>query len=372
MGYDPFVTGVSSGGRERGPAGMLRFATIGTSGIAEQFLLALADVGEADYVAAYSRDLARAREFGAPFGARLFFDDVDDLVGCDEVDAVYIASPNALHAEQALAAIRRGKHVLVEKPFAANEAEARLVFDEARRAGVVALEATRSLHVPAFSTIERIVTEELGQVRLATFRFSKVTSRIARLRAGERINVFDPTLSGGALMDIGVYCVEPAVALFGRPEKVHALAVTSLAAGATADDPCGLIDLAGEALLGYGDKIVCLSYGKLTDDIVSSQVEGERGTLAWDQVSCPANLRVHTHEDRGMVFRMEGASVTPVQSELPERDMVCEISDFVLAVRGEGEALAARERFEAVTVDSLSVMDEIRRQAGVRFPADAR
>ncbi len=351
---------------------MVRFATIGTSGIAEQFLLALADVCEADYVASYSRDLARARDFGTPFGARLFFDDIDDLVSCEDVDAVYIASPNALHAEQALAAIRHGKHVLVEKPFASNEAEARLVFDEARRAGVVALEATRSLHVPAFSAIERIVAEDLGQVRLATFRFSKVTSRISRLRAGERINVFDPHLSGGALMDIGVYCVEPAVALFGRPERVCALAVTSPAVGTSGDDPCCVIDLAGEALLGYGDKVVSLSYGKLSDDITSSQVEGESGTLAWDQVSCPANLRVHAHEDRGMVFRMEGASTTPVMTELPERDMACEILDFVSAVRGEGGALAARERFETVTVDSLAVMDEIRRQVGVSFPADAR
>ena len=59
-------------------------------------------------------------------------------------------------------------------------------------------------------------------------------------------------------------------------------------------------------------------------------------------------------------------------TELPERDMACEILDFVSAVRGEGGALAARERFETVTVDSLAVMDEIRRQGGVSFPADAR
>ena len=350
----------------------VRFATIGTSEIAEQFLLALEEVEGAEFVAAYSRDAARAREFGSRFGAGLSFDDLDDLVGCDEVDAVYIASPNSLHAEQALVAIRRGKHVLVEKPFASNEAEAKMVFEEAREAGVVALEATRSLHVPAFAEIERIVAGELGQVRLATLRFSKVTSRISRLRAGERINVFDPRLSGGAVMDIGVYCVEPAVALFGRPERICALAVTSPAAGAAADDPCGTIDLSGEALLGYADKVVSLSYGKLSDDILSSQVEGERATLVWDQVSCPANLRVHAHEDRGMVFRMGEASVVPVECALPERDMACEISDFVSAVRGDADALAARERFESVTIDSLAVMDEIRRQVGVRFPADAR
>ena len=348
----------------------VRFATIGTSGIVEQFLLALEEVEGAEFVAAYSRDESRARDFATRFGAIRHFDDLGALARCEDVDAVYIASPNGLHARQALAMIGAGKHVLVEKPFASNEAEARDVFDAARSRGVVALEATRSLHVPAFAEIERIVREGLGQVRLATFRFSKVTSRIARLRAGESVNVFDPELSGGALMDIGVYCVEPAVALFGPPREVRALAVTVPVPAHAPGDPYGLVDLAGEALLGYGDKVVSISFGKVCDDVVSSQVEGERGTLVWDQVSCPDNLRLHEHEDRGMVFRVEGASTTPVAVAVPERDMACEVRDFVSAVRGEGEALLARDRFERITLESLAVMDEVRRQIGVRFPAD--
>lgn len=350
--------------------GAVRFATIGTSGICERFVEALAEAQGAEYVAAYSRDLERARAYGEPKGARLFFDDLDALAACEEVDAVYVASPNAAHAPQTLKMIAGGKHVLVEKSLASNEREARAVFDAARERGVVVLEAMRNLHVPTFAAIERAVAEELGPVRLATLRFSKVTSRMARLRAGERLNVFDPALAGGALMDIGVYCVEPAVALFGRPETVRALAVTAPVPGCAEGDPCDTADLAGEALLGYGDKIVSLSYGKMSDDVLPSQVEGEEATLAWDQTSCPVNPRVYEHEDKGMVFRVEQAPFRPIPVEVPDNDMVCEIDDFVAAVRGVPEALAARDRFERVTVDSLAVMDEIRRQVGVRFPAD--
>lgn len=350
--------------------GTVRFATIGTSGICERFLEALAVAEGADYVAAYSRDLGRARSFGERYGARLFFDDLSELASSDEVDAVYVSSPNGLHAEQALAMIAGGKHVLVEKSLAANEREARRVFAAARERGVVAMEAMRNLHVPTFAAIERVTASELGAVRLATLRFSKVTSRMARLRAGERLNIFDPVLAGGALMDIGVYCVEPAIALFGRPATVHALSVTSAVPGCTPDDPCSVIDLAGEALLGYGDKIVSLSYGKTSDDVIGSQVEGERGTLVWDAISCPVNLRVHVPEGGGQVFRMGEASLRPVETSVPEKDMVCEIADFAAAVRGEQEALARRNRFERVTLDSLFVMDQIRAQAGVRFPAD--
>lgn len=348
----------------------VRFATIGTSGIAEQFLLALPEVEGAQYVAAYSRSLEGARAFGEKHGATRFFDSIDELAACDEVDAVYIASPNALHAPQALALIAAGKHVLVEKSFASNEREAREVFDAAREQGVVALEAMRNLHVPAFAAIEGTLPE-LGAVRLATLRFSKVTSRMARLAAGERLNIFDPRMSAGALMDIGVYCVEPAIALFGRPQEVRALSVTAGVPGET-DERYAKIDLAGEVLLGYGDKVVSLSYGKMSDDVLSSQIEGERATLAWDATSCPEKLRTYGHEDKGMVFRVEGPDASPVDVEVPERDMACEIRTFVGAVAGEAEAVAHRARLEAVTLDSLAVMDEVRRQVGVRFPADER
>ena len=348
----------------------LRFATIGTSGICERFCRALALCDGAELVGSYSRDVARARGFGEKFGASRFHDSLDALADDPGIDAVYISSPNALHAPQALRMIAAGKHVLVEKSFASNEREARGVFDAARERGVVALEATRNLHVPAFGTIEKIVSSELGNVRLATLRFSKVTSRMGRLRAGERLNIFDPRMAAGALMDIGVYCMEPAIALFGRPQTVRALALTSRVPGCEPGDPCDTIDLAGEVLLGYGDKIVSLSYGKTSDDALPSQVEGESATLVWEPTSGPERLRLYEHEDKGQVFRVEGADYRPIEVEVRENDMVCEIEDFVRAVAGDERSLAACERFETVTLDSLAVMDEVRAQVGVRFPAD--
>lgn len=349
----------------------MRFATIGTSGICEQFLLALEVTEGARLAATFSRDAGRARAFGEPRGATLFFDSLSDLAASPDVDAVYVSSPNALHARQALEMIAAGKHVLVEKAFASNEREAREVFDAARAAGVVAMEATRNLHVPAFGAISRAVSE-LGRVREATFRFAKVTSRMARLEAGERINIFDPLMSAGAVMDIGVYCVEPAVALFGRPQAVHALGATAAVPGEEPGSPYSRIDLTGEALLDYGDKVVSLSYGKTYDDVLPSQVAGERATLTWDSISCPEGLRLYEHEDKGMVFRVEGPSGRPLPVDLPERDMSCEIADFVAAASGDAAALERRAWCERVTLDSLSVMDEIRRQVGVRFPADDR
>ena len=343
----------------------IRFATIGTSGICEQFVNALKDVPASELVGCYSRSLDKARDFSLAHGASLAFDDLSVLASSDEIDAVYISSPNALHAPQAIELLRAGKHVLVEKSFASNAREAGGVFAAADASGVVAMEAMRNLHVNTFERIGREV-ERIGKVRLANFSFSKVTSRVAKLRAGERINIFDPAMSAGALMDIGVYCVAPVIALFGEPEHVCAVGVTAEVPGCDEGDPCRLIDLSGVIALGYPDMAVSLTFGKVSDDKIACQVQGEDATLVWDQVSCPENLRVYDHEDKGMLFRLETGEGRRIDVAPPERDMTCEIQAFVDGVRGKRDL----SRFREITLGTLRVMDEARRQMGVVFPAD--
>lgn len=343
----------------------IRFATIGTSGICEQFVNALKDVPASELVGCYSRSLDKARDFSLAHGASLAFDDLSALASSGEIDAVYISSPNALHAPQAIELLRAGKHVLVEKSFASNVREAEDVFAAADASGVVAMEAMRNLHVNTFERIRREV-ERIGKVRLANFSFSKVTSRVAKLRAGERINIFDPAMSAGALMDIGVYCVAPAIALFGEPEHVCAVGVTAEVPGCDEGDPCRLIDLSGVIALGYPDMAVSLTFGKVSDDKIACQVQGEDATLVWDQVSCPENLRVYDHEDKGMLFRLETGEGRRIDVAPHERDMTCEIQAFVDGVRGKRDL----SRFREITLGTLRVMDEARRQMGVVFPAD--
>ena len=331
----------------------VRIATIGTSGICQRFLDALASYDGAEYAGAYSRDLARARSFSQEHGGTLAFDSLEDLCSSPDADAVYISSPNAAHASQALSLVLAGKHVLVEKSFVANAREATRVFDAASEQGVVAM-----------------TLPQLGEVRLAQMGFSKVTSRISRLRAGERLNVFDPRLAGGSLMDIGVYCVEPAIALFGRPASVSASLVTTSVPGEPEDSPYGTVDLAGALLLGYGDKAVSLSFGKVSDDLAPCQIEGERATLIYQDITKPHDLRVVEHVDRGMTWGTVGGNERTVEVENPENDMVCELADFCDAIRGDAGALERAAMWSKVTLESLRVMDVAREQAGVRFPAD--
>ena len=361
---------------------MIRIATIGTSGITACMLDALSRTEGAVYVGTLSRDPERAAAFTEEHGGTLPFTSLDELADSDEVDAVYIGSPNALHHDQAMACIAGGKHVIVEKPFCANRREAAEVFNAAREAGVVALEAMRPLHDPAFHALKEALPR-LGAVRRATLRFGKYSSRYDEILAGRRTNIFDCAMASGSLMDIGVYCVEPLIELFGEPSRV-------LAAGTLLDEGTrgltnGPIDGSGFILASYPHMTAMLAHSKVTNDLSDSQIEGELGTLTVTGISAPTGARLDLRSDAAKKADAVGyssAQTVEQDIELPsfENSMQHELSDFLDAVRNVRMGADAAEapcgpfgpvsHFRDVTLASLNLMDEARRQMGVRFPAD--
>ncbi len=353
----------------------IRFATIGTSPITERFIDSLAYVEGAEIVGTHSRDIEKARSFGQPHGATLFFDDIAAIAASDEIDAVYIASPIMAHFPQARELALAGKHLIVEKSLCSNVSEAMNLFDAAHEAGVVVMEAMRNIHGPGFAAIEQALPQ-VGTVRQATIRFGKRTSRMPRLRAGERPAVFDPHYSTGSLMDIGVYCIEPAIALFGAPSHIDARLITMPVPGEPQNSPYPIIDLGGELLLSYEDEtgriatVVNISYGKVGDGLAPSEIQGEAGTLLWDETSEPCNVRFSAAVDAGYGFAAAHGELCEIEVEQLPNDMACEVGDFCRAVRGEANARALMDRCEEVSLASLAVMDEARRQSGMRFPAD--
>ena len=195
---------------------MLRIATIGTSPITENFIEALGANDRAVFAGAQSRDAERAHAFTQEHGGKHDYSSVEELAADPAIDAVYIGSPNACHAPQALALISAGKHVLVEKSFCSNRREAQEVFDAAERANVVALEAMRPLHDPAYYQFKDAL-EQIGRIRRATIRFGKYSSRYDDILAHRHTNIFDCNMASGGLMDMGVYSVEPMIDLLGAP-----------------------------------------------------------------------------------------------------------------------------------------------------------
>lgn len=344
------------------------FAVVGTSQIADDFIEALRECAGARYVGSVSRSASRAAEVTERHGGTVPFAGLDEALACEEVDAVYIASPNACHAEQALACIEAGRHVLVEKPLAENERRARTVFEKADGHGVVAMEAMRSVHDPGMDAV-RAAVARIGRVRRASLRFGKYSSRYDEVLAGRQTNIFDVRLATGALMDLGVYCVEAMIALFGAPQSISCAPV--LIGDADTDTTGGVIDGAGTILARYADKVVELSYSKISQDLLPCQIEGELGTVTYGGVSVPAwgtlRLRARAALQAGYSAATSDAdTVEELVFEPCANNMRYELEDYVSAVHGETDAGAYRE----ITLASLAVMDEARRQAGIVFPAD--
>ena len=359
---------------------MIRIATIGTSSISDNLIEVLNANPRATYVGTLSRRAATAETYTRDHGGSRPFTSLDELAASPEVDAVYIGSPNALHGDQALACIAHGKHVLVEKAFGANRAEAARVFAAAEEANVVALEAMRPVHDPAFWAL-RDALPQVGRLRRATLRFGKYSSRYDEVLAGRHTNIFDCAMASGALMDIGVYTVEPMVALLGMPD--HTTCSAALLDEATRTITNGTIDGAGVITASYPGMVATAHYSKITNDLSSSQFEGELGTLTVDGISVPSHASIDLRASKGGdTVGYSGIDTTTRELELPHvsNTMAYELDDFITAVEGAQagtpvlEAAAGPfgtvEYFRNLTLSTMTLMDEARRQAGIAFPAD--
>jgi predicted dehydrogenase len=170
---------------------------------------------EVDIAAVASRDGAKAQAYASEHGIPRAHGSYEALLADDQLDAIYISLPNGMHHEWTLKAIAAGKHVLVEKPYSRRAAEAEEAWDAAERAGVIVMEAFMWRHHPqAAQARELVESGAIGRLReiRTTFSFPLFDHANVRMLA---------ELDGGALMDVGCYCVSGARLLGGEPERVY-------------------------------------------------------------------------------------------------------------------------------------------------------
>ncbi|HYH91413.1 MAG TPA: Gfo/Idh/MocA family oxidoreductase [Solirubrobacteraceae bacterium] len=198
---------------------MIRWGLIGTGLISSAFAADLELTDSGTVAAVGSRRHATAEEFGERFGVPNRHDSYEALVADPEVDAVYVGTPHPMHHEDALLALRAGKHVLVEKPFTMNAAEAEELVATARDAGLFLMEAMWARFVPQMVEVRQLLAEgALGEV-------VTVIADHGQWFAEDRdFRLFAPELGGGALLDLGIYPVSFASMVLGTPDRVVSLA----------------------------------------------------------------------------------------------------------------------------------------------------
>jgi len=320
---------------------MIRFGLIGTSEIASKMAQALHRCPKTVPAVIYSRSLPRAEEFARKNRIRYSCSTLEDLA--KNADAVYIASPNSLHCEQAVYFLERGIPVLCEKPLGSNTAEVTRMIDASRRSGAYLAEAYKSRYMPAYQVMKEHLAD-LGPIRNVWIPFSKYSSRYDAHKRGEDVNTFKAEFSNGALLDLGVYCLYPVLELFGEPSAVTAAGILV---------PGG-VDGAGSALLTYPEFLVTLNYSKISTGGRKCEIQGEKGTMFVDAISTPSLIEIV----------MNSGETRAYSPYTEENDMVYECEAFA-------DALAEGKKTDpAPFLSAFRILDHIRSQVGIRYPAD--
>ena len=327
----------------------VRFATIGTSFITEWFLAGASHDERFVYEAVYSRDEERGRAFASRYGVGKVYTSLDELLSDEAIDAVYVASPNALHYEHTMACLAAGKHVLCEKAFASNARQAEDMCHLSREKGLSLMEAMKTTHSGTFKRVIEALPR-IGTIRRYFACYCQYSSRYDRFKSGIILNAFRSELSNGSLMDIGVYGVYPMVTLFGKPSRVEA-SCYKLHTG---------VDGQGTVRCEYDGFDAVILHSKVADGSLPSEIQGEKGRIIID--------RINTIDTARIVWR--DGSVEDISVPHPADDMCSELTAFIdMIERGDVEHdINTHSR----TIEVMRIMDTAREQCGVRYPSDVK
>lgn len=322
----------------------VRWGVIGTGGIASAFVRDLALLPDATAVAVGSRRQETADEFAREHVVGRAHPSYADLVGDDEVDAVYVATPHPGHHDAAMLAIEAGKAVLVEKPFTMDAQEAAALVAAARSKGTFLMEAMWTRFLPHVVRIrELLASGVLGELRTV------VADHGQWFAADPAHRLFAPELGGGALLDLGIYPVSFTSMVLGPPSRVTAVS-----------DPAFTgVDASTSVLLQHDGG----AHGVVTTSLQAvganrAFVSGTDARLEIDPVwYSPTTFSVIGRDGRVLE-----------RHEQPHhggghRHQAAEVARCLRAGQAESEVMPLDE-----TVEIMRTLDEVRRQIGLTYP----
>jgi predicted dehydrogenase len=323
----------------------VRWGILGTGRIAHEFAAGLRDTPDAETLAVGSRTKKSASDFAASFGIARHYGSYADLVSDPDVDVVYVATPHPFHEANAAQCLKAGKHVLCEKPMTVNAAQAERLIALAGDRDLFLMEGMWTRFFPLMERVRHLLSSgAIGEPRLLNvdFGFRAPFDPLQRL--------FNPDLGGGALLDVGVYCVSLASMIFGSPDRVTGLAHL----GETG------VDEQSAAILEHGQG--CIS----TISIATRTATPQEATIAGTE----GRIRIHpewwkptvmTHSRTGKAD--ETIEVLYKGNGFPHE--AAEVMRCITSGAHESDVMPLRE-----TLDIARTMDELRRLWGLVYPGE--
>lgn len=323
----------------------MRWGIISTGHIAAKFADALRASESEHVVAAASRDAERAAVFASDYGIARGYGSYEALLADPEVEAVYIGLPNSMHAEWSIKTAQAGKHILCEKPLAVSRAEAITMYDAARANNVWLVEAFMYRFNPRTLKLGELLAQRaIGDVRIIRASFGFFLSDMSNVR-------LNADLVGGALMDVGCYCVNVARLAAGQaPSRV--LAAAKWAGSGVDETLAGTLEYPGGTLA----QISCTLSGSGHQQV---QIIGTDGSIDIDTAfNLPADqrgrMRVHYGANPARTEDLQFAPVNQYQLEA---------EGFARLVQAGHDAAGLPDMPLAETLDNMATIEALLRSA---------
>lgn len=325
---------------------MIKIGTIGSNFIVKRFMTTINNIEGMKLEGAYSRNLNKAKSLCKEFAINKAYDDLDAMLKDEDIDVIYIASPNSLHFHQAKLALLAGKSVICEKPFTSTYQEAEELALLARKRGLILFEAIMNRYLPVMKKVKEELNN-IGKITTCLINFSQYSSRYDKYLKGDVANVFRSEFSGGALADLGIYNIHLLHFLFGSPKEA--------AYFGNINDYS--VDMSGAAILKYDSMVASFVAAKDTYSHNFVLIQGDKGHIYLNDI--PQHVK---------------------KMEIRKEDKI-EIIDIVGDDHYQYEYSYFRDKYESRDLkafegrleDSLAVMkilENLRKVAGIKTAED--
>ena len=274
-------------------------------------------------------------------GLDKYYLDYDEMLDSD-IDTIYVALPNHLHAGFAKKALMHDKHVIIEKPITANVSQLKELIQIAKAHRRMLFEAINIHYMPVYHALKNDIGQ-VGDIKIVSLNYSQYSSRYDAFKRGNILPAFNPRLAGGAIMDLNVYNIHFAVGLFGKPERVVYQA--NIQQG---------IDTSGILILDYGTFKVSSIAAKDCKAPVTCSIQGEKGCIVIEKP-------VNTFTDYE-VWSNDGGRRRH-ETEKPEHRLYYEFIEFQRLI--ETENWKEQEYMLGISLDVNRILEEARRQNGI-------
>lgn len=321
----------------------MNLAVVGTKFISDLFIQAAIRTGAYELCTICSRSAEKGQQYKERFGFRKAVQHVRETAEDPEVEIVYIATPNMLHYEHAKICLEHGKHVIIEKPSFMDAMQLEELLALAQAHDVFLFEAMRSAHNPDYELIKQHLPE-IGKIHYAHFSLMRDFRPQMADNGGTPTPVFLPECAGGCNFHLGIYAINAALMLIGKPLGTHYEAVL-MDTG---------VDASGVCMLRFEDCLCTAASSIISSADSVNFIKGEEGKIVFDYVVTPHTAHLE-----------KNGKIMPIPLAADPEDMAYEAAAFA-AIASAKDASAFRKLAEDMRT-RMNILEDCRKQAGICF-----